>query len=218
MDEQTVRDLHRRYAGTVIKITEIATGKSSVEAIHSIELGGDGIAYLVVHANGDRVAKKLINYEFNDTPDSCVFEVDGIPFIYRVRPERQWRKGICHENSSIESPFLEMLQHLQMEGSYFINYQINNYSKKTIAKLYEPTVYKLEEALKQIEQGKVAAVTTAKNFISVSHKEDSFILWRMNRPLCFFDPNKKEATCFDGNYRQEVMDFFSRQGEYYNAN
>jgi hypothetical protein len=213
MDEQTVRDLNRRYHNTIISVTEISSGKSSVETISSIEMGDSGVAYVSFGA-GDY--KKLANYRFEDVPDSCVFDVDGVPFVYQVKPERQWRKGICNDNSHIHSPFTGMFE--QFYGVYDVNYSINPYSKKAITNLFNPSIVSLQEGIRKLTEGQqLAVVTSKKNFISLSQEDDKFILWRMDRPLCLFNPVTKGASCFDRTYLQEVVDFFSRQGEHYNA-
>lgn len=215
MDEQTVRDLNRKYTATVVQIRNRETGASEVVIVNDISLNDSGVAQIrFTKSDGVRDSKKLKNYDLLDAPDSGVFEYKGVVCYYKRRPERQWRRGICPDNSTLDSPLLQMIY--DTGGIVHIDQQFDLFSPDALQDLFYPNPASLRDAISQLDAGtKISATVTQKNFVSVSEMEDKYILWRMNKPLCEFVPSSRTAKCYDGIYNQEVADFFNRQGEYY---
>lgn len=214
MNEQMVRDLNRRYARTVVEVIYKPTKEKFPIFVDSLHFLPEGVI-LVGNKAGKEMQEKYNDYVFLESPESGVFDFGGTTYVYQHRPERQWRKGICLDNSSIFSPILNIIDRFDC-NEVRLNYRPKVYSVKGLKNLFRDTVLRLEEGIKLLsESDNLSVALNKKYFISIYTEANSYVLWRMDKPLCKFYPETFSVTLFEPIYRQEVIDFFNRQGVCY---
>lgn len=210
MNEQEVRDLNRQYEHTIVDVQD---NKGLRQVVHVGAIFYHGGVPSIVCANTDKVLP-LEHYQILDSPKSRAFDFDGKAFVYKHRPERQWRKGICRENSLIYSPVISILQ--EYESNEFRLNLAETYSVETLANLFKPVKRTLQEALDLLTESKFVSVCVDSRYhVSVYTEANTFVLWRMGVPLCKLYPQTRQAELFEAMNNQEVSDFFNRQGAYY---
>lgn len=217
MNEAIVRDLSRAYNGTWVCLFD--KKEKFKRSVNIRDIGYDdkmGARIYFTEGSEDRL-HKLSDVEILPLPSSRVFDLDGITWVYEHQPRRQWRKGICDENSSFSSPVRRMLHTAIEKTRYKYAMGVREvFSSVGLQNLFIPKHSTISSAIEKIRNGEAVSVTiTNKNYISSFLEEDQYILWRMNTPLCIFYPEKKTAITFNEMYDQETLDFFMRRNYYY---
>ena len=90
------------------------------------------------------------------------------------------------------------------------------WSLDVIGSLFNDIKTPFTMALSLLDSGKAISKTiTRNNFISLSPKDGTYLLWYMDRVIASFSPSTYSAEVLEPLYYQEVRDFFIRQGVYY---
>jgi len=221
MNEQFVRDAARKYSGSFVMIRQTTDSAEFPVYIREIGSSDNGIASLfasVVNSNNsiDSIKLNFKDVIIKPTPKSRVFDANGMTFVYKRKTDRQWTRGISNSNSSIYSPIANILE-LSFMPNVQIDYErTDGWSLRVMQNLFTSQMVSLEEAISILSSGKaISKSVTKQNWISLSPKDNVYLLWWMDRIIASFNPQEQTAEVIEVLYRQEVVDFFRRQGVYY---
>jgi hypothetical protein len=221
MNEQFVRDAIRKYSGSFVMIQQTTDLAEFPVYIREIGSSDNGVASLFASIVTPDNSIENIKFNFKDirikpTPKSRVFDANGMTFVYKRKIERQWTRGISNNNSSIYSPITNILE-LSFKYDVQIDYErADGWSLRVLKNLFTSQTVSLEEAISILSSGKaISKSVTKQNWISLSPKDNVFLLWWMDRIIASFNPQEQTAEVIEVLYRQEVVDFFRRQGVYY---
>lgn len=219
MDEQFIRDTQRKYSNTVIGVRLDSEEEVFPVAVSDVLFTTDGAVVLgtVVRENKmQELSVSLKSVDFLPMPKSQVFDYKGITYVYTHKTERQWSRGICSSNSAIECPAAMLLQAAENSKIRVGHTLRNSHSLEVLSNLIKSQPVSLQEALKQIDNGECISKTVTKQcFVSMSLHEDIYLLWWMGRIIAKFNPKQRVAWVLAPLFKQEVFDFFHRQGQYY---
>lgn len=221
MNEQFVRDAIRKYSGSFVMIRQTTDLAEFPVYIREIGSSNNGIASLFASIVTSDNSIENIKFNFKDviiksTPKSRVFDANGMTFVYKRKTDRQWTRGISNSNSSITSPITSVLERV-CEAEAPVDYEAaDGWSLRVMQNLFTSQLVSLEEALSILSSGKaISKSVTKQNWISLSPKDNVYLLWWMDRIIASFNPHEQTAEVIEVLYRQEVVDFFRRQGVYY---
>lgn len=222
MNEQFVRDSSRRYANSYVAVKCSEFSETVPIYVRDIGFNDSGVPSLYsICLDGGMEVKHEFNFkevEILPTPKSRVFDARGITFVYKRKTDRQWTRGISGNNSFLYSPIAFMLECLQNKTKKCeVQYdKTDAWSLEVVGSLFNDIKTPFTMALSLLDSGKTISKTiTRNNFISLSPKDGTYLLWYMDRVIASFSPSTYSAEVLEPLYYQEVRDFFIRQGVYY---
>lgn len=225
MDSNTARELSRKFNHTVSMIED-----RDLDLIYPVFFDGfstneDGIHYCVVlhhkeHLNPNSPlvssTKLLHRFDMLPMPDKQVFDSQGETRIYERFPNRQWQKGVCAGNTKLSSVISQAIVESLPRASWF---EVKGRSKfsydlSSLFNLFVPSYPKdFMEAIKEIKAKKLMSRALNKSyFLSLfPNEETQFVLYRFDVPVAYYNEGKDSFKLISKMYRQEIIDFCSRQ-------
>lgn len=130
-------------------------------------------------------------------PERCLFNHNGVALEFIRSPRRQYRRGICKDNTIIYSP----VRHIWGGDSYA-------WSMKTIVDALYPTYPETcEEAIKKLDGRSCASIALDPRFmlsLSFTAEKDDYYLFYSNVPIGAF--KNGVFTIYHKLFKQEVID------------
>lgn len=99
-----IHDFQRRYQGTIVMVKLPPKEEFVPMLVSAIEYVGDCEASMTMSSNVlGKIRLNMANeYEMKfEFPECGVFQLHKDAIVFRRLPKRQWRKGICSENSAV---------------------------------------------------------------------------------------------------------------------
>jgi hypothetical protein len=210
MDELTAANLSQKYRGTTCKIAVCG-----IEYIIYVEEVGNillmGVTYDGV---GDLKAFPMKNVEFLPIPKAKLFDVDKSTMFFSRRPERQWRVGLCEENTRFENPVMRLLK---AYGRFYSRPMVTFDSpfRKGIENLFlEGEDKTIQQAISKIEiEGRYSTTINDSWFVSVGLEPNTHLLFYLTTPVGVVGGNK--IRVIQEPFYQEVEDLVRRTGGMY---
>lgn len=150
-----IHDFQRRYQGTVVMLK--MPPKEEHVAMHISAIEYDGDCGASISMSNHRLGKLIINlmseYEMKfEFPKCGVFQLNTDAIIFRRQPKRQWRKGICADNSIVTPVYASVIA---AKGPAI--------GTETVEAAFAGKTYSVKEALNGLESG-FRSVALEKNF------------------------------------------------------
>jgi hypothetical protein len=233
MDELTAREIGRKYANTAGLILRKGENKPTPVWFGELGQNNDETFFMQVYTNINKRDREQVilgtNLELKSTntplhtftilpmPDRQVFDFEGVSYVYARYPQRQFRKGVCHDNAVIGSPIHRIVdESLKPKTSTYevLGRRPSRLSLKDMYNLFDPCyASSFEEALRDIAELKLVSRALTKDyFISLFPSEEKqYVLFRLDLPLAYYNKDKNLFTVIDKVYEQEIKDFCRRQ-------
>lgn len=219
MDEQFIRDTSRKYSGTVIGVrldTKDEVIPLSVSDVIPVVNGAVVLGTGIREGKRFEVQTHLKSVEFLSMPKSQVFDYKGITYVFTHKTERQWSRGICNSNSAISSPLDHLFSYAATKEIIPAPRYEGAMSLEVLSHLLTGKPVSLSEALSDLDNGVcISRCVTKHCFVSLSLEDNLYLLWWMGRIIAKFNPQQQTAWVIAPLFKQEVFDFFHRQGHYY---
>lgn len=225
MDELEAREWCRHYSETYIRV-RIPPKINDWVSAQVVSAANDGGRIKAMVSIGRQTHQGWINdgeFEVDTTPPSPGYFAYGKHCLfYEKAPTRQWKRGLYGGNSSISNPYYRLMgttfKHLSEEYQLYIDSTITLQQPPrlngSIAKaIFERKHVSLEAAQDTLLSGQASMVSIGDDVaLSVAPDRPGLLLWKYVHPVAEVD--KKSIQTFDKVFRQEVIDFFHRQGRY----
>lgn len=128
-------------------------------------------------------------------------------FIFFSRnPQRQWKRNPTHGNCTIESPILALIP------EHVLKIRIDLESFTQIKQSVFPT---LKEATELLQNQEVLGMALSTRFgLTFSKTTNLFHIWFHKTIIGTLDLKTKTIQTYTSNLKQEVIDFFRKEGFY----
>ncbi len=139
-------------------------------------------------------------------PEIGLYNLDKTFIFFSRNPQRQWKRNPTHGNCSIESPVLSFISENKL------NSRINLESFTQIKQSVFPT---LKEATDLLQNQEVLGVALSTRFgLTFSQTTKLFHIWFHKTIIGTLDLKTKAIQTYAPNLKQEVIDFFRKEGFY----
>ncbi len=123
-------------------------------------------------------------------PPVGVFQCGKEAFIFRRRPARQYRRGICMDNSLLSNV------------TRFVVGNRAKWNMQEISAAFKHHTFTKSEALTLLGAGKVGSVALPENYalsLSVDMKPD-YLMFHWSNPIARIDASGKFTTVYESSY------------------
>lgn len=177
---QIFEDFDRKYQGSYV---QVAFEGKSPELFRLMRTVNDGSKFPKLELASDKLGTVLLNY---NTSARILFKVPSATYIqqgkhavfFRRMPERQWKRGIHHNNSTFNNPLAQfMLSEFNTKFDF-----------TSIRSTFNPTFYPLQDALAMLKAD-YRSVALSRNFCIAKGRKDSIVLFYRLLPVGTVDVN-----------------------------
>jgi hypothetical protein len=223
MNDLEAREWPRQYNNTIMRVKLEPKGSWQTVLLRAAAtVSGPDISCVMVPVAGKEFATLLSKVEIDTTfPKAGYFSYGKGAYFFERAPNRQWRRGMCGDNVWIFCPWAGLVPSMSMSliQEFAIPAALQHdlmgrrlqIDVKLADNLYNRTFSTLEEAQEQIRRGKVLAAPIDYNMaVSAAPDRPEFLLWLGAMPVA--EVSKLSIRPFNKLFRQEIVDFFTRQG------
>jgi hypothetical protein len=213
-NEQVIRDLSRKYVGTYFRIPDPKTQGNSLVVLCSNVAGGGRHSRGSVVVTTPRLGELIyhipgtVSFDLS-MPQTGTFQNGDVALIFSRLANRQWRRGVCRDNSHIQHCW---------DGLGGLSY-----THSLLEKAYEHQQFTLDEAMDLFRRRpSTLSVAIKGNYIvsRVPYSKSRFAVFYKNRFLIVGKFKYQEGTSrlmfvpqakgFASPYQQQLFSFFER--------
>ena len=226
-----LQEFIRHYSETYVRIKRKKTAKDpkwEVAYFRSAEIENMEYVPVILHIKGKQVQENLLDIEVDTSfpkfglyPHSAYGQCVLLVSRY---PARQWRWGMCRNNTSVVNVFTKVPRFLSAcrlladrYGGQVLQNQLLlanlSFDETVAASVLEPEYQSYEKALEQVRDHEAAfSVIHQEWMVTVSPTSPGILLWRYDVPVAEVNLKGNQVRITEPLFYQEVLDFYSRQG------
>lgn len=224
MDNLYVQETGRKYSRTTTLIQLLSGAKLPVY-VEAVSYDDNQVAWLLgsnytkspalgkPNDYTETVKFKLKDIEILPTPDTRVFDYNGRTLVFKRSPHRQFRKGLCGENSTVLDVMLGLISNLKSDKLMKVVSGTAKMSSLVAHHLLTSSHARtVEKALADIKEHKLLSRSVSDVYwLGLYPSEvEQYILYRYEIPLAYYMPETDEFFLIGKGYSQEVQDFVRR--------
>jgi hypothetical protein len=200
-NSEVIQDFRRRYERTYVFLANKKTGSEDLvfiqevaesdSKIATISLEGLDIGVLRLNLGSDGFG---LRFKY---PPVGVFQYGRDACIFRRRPQRQYRRGVCNDNSSLYNTTREIC------GNHI------NFSLKTVTAAYKAATFPVGIALDMLNKKNVRSVALPNNFslaLSMVDEKGDHFLFHGILPVARVSCDGKVTHIYEESYKN-LLDF-----------
>jgi len=192
---QIFEDFDRKYQGSYV---QVALENKQPELFRIMRIVYDDGKFPKLELVSDKLGSLLLNY---NTSARILFKVPSATYIqqgkyavfFRRSAERQWKRGIHHNNSVFNNP---LSQFMLLENSN------TKFDFTSIRNAFNPKFYTLQDALTLLNQD-YRSVALSRNFCIGKGRKDTLVLFYRLLPV---GTVSKDGTITAPDFLTEVRD------------
>lgn len=192
---QIFEDFDRKYQGSYV---QVAFDGKQPELFRLMRTVNDGSKFPKLELASDKLGTVLLNY---NTSARILFKVPSATYLqqgkhavfFRRMAERQWKRGIHHNNSAFNNP---LSQFMLLEDSN------TTFNFTSIRNAFNPTFHNLQEALSMLSKD-YRSVALSRNFCIAKSRRDINVLFYRLLPVGTVKP---DGTIDAPDFLTEVRD------------
>lgn len=198
-NSEVIQDFSRRWQGTFVWL-DIADREEELVKVDLVEeTGGSKIA--TMHLSSDTLGKFQINFGSDGHqlrfkyPPVGVFQHETDAMVFYRRPQRQYRRGICPDNSVLFNVTRNVVGNR------------SRWNHAEIRDAFEHETYSVKEALKMLKVGGFRGVALRDNFTLTQtlFENPDYVLWHWVHPIARVDSKGKLTVLMEEDYRPTVQ-------------
>lgn len=173
---QIFEDFDRKYQGSYVQVT--FEGKQP-ELFRLMRIVYDSTKFPKLELVSDKLGSVLLNY---NTSARILFKVPSATYIqngkdavfFRRMAERQWKRGVHHNNSTFNNPL----------GQFMLSSITSNskFDFTNVRSAFNPEFFSLEQALSMLKQD-YRSVALSRNFCIAKARKDNLVLFYRLMPV-----------------------------------
>lgn len=198
-NREVINDFTRRYQGTYIIVKFPESSEENLFLVDSIDRE-DEERVAVMSLSSPEYGKIKLNYGTSHTlkfkrPKAGVFQNGIDACLYRRSPQRQWRVGVCHENSTILPVW---------NGLYPAKHNMIDY--ESVANAFQGTTFSFKDALEMLASMKYRSVALRNNFSLVQSMQstDGYFMMYFDHPVAFVGKDGSINKIIDNNFKVQI--------------
>lgn len=193
---QIFEDFDRKYQGSYV---QVAFEGKQPELFRLMRIVYDSSKFPKLELSSDRLGTVLLNY---NTSARILFKVPSATYLqqgnqavfFRRMAERQWKRGVHHNNSTFNNPLSSFML---LESGSSSRFDFTN-----IRNAFNPTFYTLQEALTMLNKD-YRSVALSRNFCIAKGRKDVLVLFYRLMPV---GTVSKDGTIDAPDFQTEVRD------------
>jgi hypothetical protein len=202
-NQEIIADFRRRWEGTYAWLFMEQVNDETLVSIDRVEDNNDKMATLTV--TSEKYGQMVLNFGSSDHelrfkyPPVGVFQFGDDAYMFRRRPARQYRRGICPDNS------------LLWNVTRGVAGNRSRFDTKEVQAAFDHKTYSEDEALKLLSTGKMKGVALHNNFsltLPLEEGNPDYILWHWNYPVARIDKEGKIARVYEKQYASYLAEGF----------
>lgn len=199
-NQEALNDFRRRYEHTYVWLSMEQLKKETLVHIDRVEDSSSKIG--VLHLNSEEYGQLTVNFGSSDHslkfkyPPVGVFQHGNDAFVFTRRPARQYRRGLCSDNSTM----------VNVARTYVGNHAAWTASEVLSAHKHE--TFSKEAALEMLAQKRMRGVALPDNYSLIKSFDKSskdHFLFAWSYPVARISPEKGTITkLLEPEYEKEV--------------
>lgn len=200
---EVIADFRRRYEGTYVWLKMEGPGCETLVHVERIE--GDNTKMGILHLTSQEYGELRVNFGSSDHslkfkyPPVGVFQCDDQALIFTRRPTRQYRRGLCTDNSSLVTVSSRMISNTA------------RWTMNEVAAAFKAERVSFDRALNQMQDKRIKSVALANEFSlckSVT-KDKEHMLLHWENPIARIDRAGKVTQVLEEVYRKDIDELVS---------
>ena len=221
MDVFTAKELAKKYSQTYAQVMLKSERRLATCYFYDFSFDDENTPYADIHLVYEGGISSDIRVWLKDLvilpmPKRKVFDSQGKTFVYSRVPNRQWRKGLCSENSQLIDVTKQLLQVLPNKNAFSFNI-VNgrvwsvNVTKDLFSPKYNDSFYDVITYLKREDSREISKALSEIFWVtSYISEKIPFMLYRYEVPLATYSDKTDTFTLLSKLYMQELLDFCTR--------
>lgn len=167
---QIFEDFDRKYQGSFV---QVVFDKKSPELFQIVRMRNEGSKFPKIELRSDKLGTVVLNYNTQArmlfrVPQATYFQSGKGAVFFTRRPERQWKRGIHANNTSLLVPNASMAKEVDWEN---------------INEAFNPQFFSLSDAVNKLVKEDYSSVALSRNMALIKSKtRDVFgLFYRMGR-------------------------------------
>jgi hypothetical protein len=202
-NDEVIQDFRRRYEGTFVFLKMENSGIETLCRVDQVEYSSSKIG--VLHLTSEKFGSLKINIG-SDThslkfksPKPGVFQHGRDAFLFHRRPARQYRRGVCADNSVLWNVTRSVV------GS------LTRWNAAEVQAAFDHQVSSLPEALQQLDKGTARSVALPDNFsVSLSPFDSpDLVVWNWSYPIAKCDGKGKLTHIYEDVFKPQLEEMFN---------
>lgn len=198
-DHEIIQDFRRRWEGTYVYLFMEKSNEEILVHVDRIEDNTDKVATLAV--TSQRYGQLVLNFGSADHelrfkyPPVGVFQFGDDSYLFRRRPARQFRRGICPDNSFIWNITKGVV------GNRV------RFAAAEVQAAFDSKKFGLGQALKMLSSGS-RGVALENNFSITLSVDDipEHILWHWTHPIARINKDGEVSAVFEKKYASYIAE------------
>lgn len=196
---EILNDFRRRYEGTYVFVKEPDGGESNLFHLDRVEENDEKTG--VFHLRSEEIGKIKLNFgsahtiKFVPAPVG-VFQYKTDAHVCQRNPIRQYRRGICSDNTFILPVFYSLYEGLNLGWSF-----------EMVQAAFDAKVFTFKDGLELLNTGKMRSVALHDNFalcLSLNENSPDYILLHWNVPIARVNNAGKVTQHLEGAFTTQV--------------
>lgn len=184
-NEEALNDFRRRYEGTFVWLSMDDLKEETLVYVNRVESNESKIG--VLHLTSEKFGTLTINLGSDGHslqfryPPVGVFQHKGDALVFYRRPSRQYRRGICSDNSSM------------LDVTRYITGRTPQWTASEVQAAFSHNVSTVSEALATLTKKTVRSVALKGNMAiskSMIAGVNDHIVWHWTSPIAFVHPER----------------------------
>jgi hypothetical protein len=203
-NNEVVQDFRRRYEGTFVFLNMEEKNIETLVNIRKVEDSSSKIG--VLHLDSEEYGTITLNLGSEGHslkfkyPPVGVFQHKREALYFRRKPARQYRRGICGDNSLL----------LNTTRNFAGNFVA--WSASEIKSAFDHTVFSVADAMKMLESNKARSVALRDNFsvsLSVFESPD-YVVWFWGIPVARCNPKGAITRIYEEVFARKLYEQFNK--------
>lgn len=197
-NNEVIQDIRRRYEGTYVFLKMEAKGIETLVKVTKIDESPSKIG--VLHLDSSDYGSLTLNFGSDGHslkfkyPPVGVFQHGRDAYLFRRRPQRQYRRGICTDNSIMHN----------VTRNFAGN--IVQWSAEEVADAFNHKVHTPSEALELLRTGKARSVALKDNFTlcRTMFNTPEHIIFNWQYPVARMDEKGKLSRVYEDVFKSQL--------------
>jgi len=204
--DEIVAEFRKKYEGTYIYVQEPNSIEENLFYVRSIEPSSDKVG--ILNLESDNIGKIRLNFgsahtlKFLQAPVG-VFQSGPDAMFCRRKPGRQWRRGICSDNTTINTTVSQVVQNRRGEFDFNL-----------VQDAFAGAFTSLKDAFAKLNSKKFRSVALFEGF-SLSQafvNSPDYVLFFWDLAVAKISPAGKVSLVLEPIFTKQILQLLEREG------
>ncbi len=204
---QLTTDFKQRYEGTYVRVKFPSKPDKCLFYLAEIS---QATKFPILTLKNKQLGTIQLNYDteseiYFDFPPTGLSFYEGQAVLFRRHPTRQWRRGLCSGNASIQSLYQDAFSGIVSLGCPGLTYE-------TLAAAFQSRSLSFTEVRDSLKAGKIVSAPISKTIaigLNPTTSENP-IVWFLDTPIAEL-VGDTTIRMHEQHFQQEIVDYFAKE-------